>query len=104
METQNKKTLIEESIFGDLYCKGGKALIIGVIKQETEKAIRIEYGVTPIFASGCSNTVDVRSSAWIPKSQVVEKPIEGTAHTTFEIKAWFINNCMKSFGIKPYTI
>jgi len=94
METIN----INQSVFADISCKGGTALLIGIIVSETEKAIKIDYSLEPVFASGSSAVIMANRTAWIPKSQIIAK--DGA----FEIKGWFANKMMKSFNIKPYKI
>ena len=88
----------DQSIFADISCKGGAALLIGLIVNETEKAVKIDYSIEPIFASGSSNSIFANRTAWIPKSQIVAK--DGA----FEIKGWFANKALKGFNIKPYKI
>ena len=86
-----------ESIFANINCKGGVALLVGVVTKETEKAIKIDYALEPIFAGGSLGATFFNRTAWIPKSQVV-----ADGRGAWEIKKWFANNALKGFNIKPY--
>jgi hypothetical protein len=99
METITNQITIKESIFANITCKGGVALLVGQVVKETEKAIQIHYALEPVFASGCSSVIFANRSAWVPKSQVV-----ADGRGAWEIKKWFANNALKSFNIKPYQI
>jgi hypothetical protein len=89
---------VNSSIFANINCKGGIALLCGQVVKETEKAIQIHYTVEPIFVgnTGVAKTYYNRQ-AWVPKSQVV-----ADGRGAFEIKGWFANKAMKGFNIKPY--
>lgn len=90
---------INESIFADINCRGGVALLVGQVVKETEKAVQIHYAIEPVFVGiGASKTFANRQ-AWVPKSQVV-----ADGRGSWEIKKWFANNAMKGFNIKPYAI
>lgn len=90
---------INSSIFANINCKNGIALLCGVVVKETEKAVQIHYSVEPIFAGSVSQKLFVNRQAWIPKSQVSED-----GRGAFEIKTWFANKAMKGFNIKPYAV
>lgn len=88
-----------DSIFANINCKGGIALLCGVIVKETEKAVQIHYAIEPIFVGVGSGTTFANRQAWVPKSQVKED-----GRGAFEIKPWFANKALKGFNIKPYQI
>ena len=92
--------MINQSISTDIYVKNGIVLLFGVVKQETEKAVRIEYGLEPIFAGQNTSTrTTVTRAAWIPKSQV-----KANKYGMLEISKWFANNIMKSQTIESYQL
>lgn len=92
--------MTNQSIFADINCKGGVALLVGVITKETEKAVKIDYALEPIFAGSPSSSVTIANrTAWVPKSQVVED-----GRGAYNIKKWFANFALKGFNIKPYQI
>lgn len=92
--------MTNSSIFANINCKGGIALLCGVVVKETEKAVQINYAIEPVFvgSAGSSQTFANRS-AWVPKSQVVSD-----GRGAYEIKSWFANKAMKGFHIKPVAI
>lgn len=90
---------INESIFANINCKGGVALLVGQVVKQTEKAVQIHYAIEPVFASGCSSVTFANRCAWVPKSQVV-----ADGRGAWEIKKWFANSALKGFHIKPYQI
>lgn len=90
---------INESIFADINCKGGVALLVGVITKETEKAVKIDYAIEPIFVGSAGSSVTIANrTAWVPKSQIED---DGRGA---RIKKWFANKALKGFNIKPYQI
>jgi hypothetical protein len=92
--------MINQSITADIFVKNGSVILFGVIKKETEKAVKVEYGLDPVFVGTYSNNrTTVNRSAWIPKSQ-----IKTNAYGILEISKWFANNAMKSINIKSYEI
>lgn len=92
--------MINQSITTDIYVKNGIVLLFGMVKQETEKAVRIEYGLEPIFVGHNTSTrTTVNRAAWIPKSQ-----LKTNKYGMLEISKWFANNCMKSQLIKSYEL
>lgn len=90
---------INSSIFANINCKGGVALLVGQVVKETEKAVQIHYALEPVFAGGAFGQTIANRGAWVPKSQVVED-----GRGAFEIKGWFANKALKGFNIKPYAI
>jgi hypothetical protein len=99
METTATQITVKESIFANIACKGGVALLVGQVVKETEKAVQIHYAIEPVFASGMSAKTFANRQAWVPKSQVV-----ADGRGAWEIKKWFANNALKGFNIKPYQI
>jgi hypothetical protein len=97
MKTTEATKYINEYIGATIYCKGGVALLHGCIVNETAKAVKIDYSIEPVFASGCAANINYDRTAWIPKSQVKAVLIDGTTSATLEITAWFANNAMKSY-------
>lgn len=97
--TQNN-SLVNEYIGATINCVNGIALLHGNIVAETEKAVKIEFYIEPVFASGCAVNRPYEKTAWIPKSQVKAMQIEDTSCTTLEISRWFVNNAMKAYRIK----
>jgi hypothetical protein len=92
--------MTNQSIFANINCKGGVALLCGIVVKETEKAVQIHYALEPIFAGGAvSSQLFVNRQAWVPKSQVV-----ADGRGAYEIKPWFANKAMKGFNIKPYAV
>lgn len=91
----NKSIEVKESVFADIACKGGIALLCGIVVKTTEKAVQIHYSLEPFFSTVCF----ANRSAWVPKSQ-----IEADGRGAWNIKKWFANNAMKGFNIKPYKI
>ena len=88
-----------QSIFADINCKGGVAMLVGVVVKETEKAVKIDYALEPIFVGSAGSPVTIANrTAWVPKSQIAEK------NGALEIKKWFANQALKGFNIKPYQI
>jgi hypothetical protein len=88
-----------QSIFADINCKGGVAMLVGVIVKETKKAVKIDYALEPIFVGSAGSPVTIANrTAWVPKSQITEN--KGAC----EIKKWFANKALKGFNIKPYQI
>jgi len=96
--TQNN-SLVNEYIGATINCVNGSALLHGNIVAETEKAVKIEFYIEPVFASGCAVNRPYEKTSWIPKSQVKAKQIEDTNCTMLEITRWFANNAMKSYRI-----
>ncbi len=92
-----KTITIKNSIFANINCKGGVALLCGEVVKETEKAVQIHYALEPVFAGSSSQVLFFNRSAWVPKSQIV-----ADGRGAFEIKKWFANNALKGFNIKPY--
>ena len=97
-ESQNK-SLVNEYIGATINCINGIALLHGNIVAETEKAVKIEFLIEPIFASGCAANRPYEKTAWIPKSQVKAVSIQDNNCTTLEVTRWFANNAMKSYRI-----
>lgn len=91
--------MTNSSIFANINCKGGIALLCGVVVKETEKAVQIHYALEPIFAGVPMQKLFVNRQAWVPKSQVI-----ADGRGAFEIKAWFANKALKGFNIKPYAV
>lgn len=90
---------INSSIFADIDCKNGVALLVGVVVKETEKAVQIHYAIEPIFVGVSSKNTFANRSTWLPKSQITPD-----GRGAFNIKKWFANKAMKGFNIKPYPI
>lgn len=91
--------MLNEQIFADVNCGGGVAILVGIIKMESDKAIKIDYALEPVFAGSVSSGVMATKTAWIPKSQVTTDK-----YGCLQIKPWFVNKAMKSYNIKPYEI
>lgn len=92
--------MTNQSIFADITCKGGVALLVGVITKETEKAVKIDYALEPVFVGSAGSAVTMANrTAWVPKSQVKED-----GRGAFTITKWFANQALKGFNIKPYQI
>lgn len=91
--------MINTTVSADINCKGGVAFLFGVIVNETEKAVKIDYAIEPVFFGKSAGKTTVNRTAWVPKSQV-----KTDKHGLFFITDWFANNAMKSFFIKPYEI
>ena len=88
-----------EQIFADINVKGGLAMLDGIVVKETEKAVKIDFAMQPVFVGSFSNSpVMANKTAWVPKSQLVKKD------ELWTIKPWFANNHLKSYPIKPYKI
>ena len=88
-----------QSIFADINCKGGVAMLVGVIVKETEKAVKIDYALEPIFVGSVGSPITIANrTAWVPKSQITAK------NEALKIKKWFANQALKGFNIKPYQI
>lgn len=99
-ETDMETITLNNSIFATINCKGGQAVLCGIVVKETEKAVKIDYALEPVFASGAMSTKTFYNrTAWIPKSQIVPD-----GRGAFDIKKWFANNALKGFNIKPYTV
>ena len=94
--TENK-SLVNEYIGATIHCKGGVALLHGCIVNETDKAVKIDFCIEPVFASGSYSNIAYDRTAWIPKSQIKESVIEGCNSSTLEISTWFANKAMKSY-------
>lgn len=90
---------INQSIFANIQCKGGVALLVGTIVKATEKAVQIKYAIEPIFVGTSPSQTLANRSAWVPKSM-----IKADGRGAWEIKLWFANNAMKGFNIKPEAI
>lgn len=74
-------------------------MLVGIVKNETEKAIKIDYAIEPVFIGLSGSPVTIANrTAWVPKSQVSKK------NGGLEIKTWFANKAMKGVNIKPYQI
>lgn len=91
--------MIKEQIFAEIACKGGIAILMGIVVMESEKAVKIDYALEPVFAGSTSGVCVVNKTAWVPKSQVVKDQ-----YNCLNIKSWFANKAMKSYNIKPYEI
>lgn len=83
-----------KAIFADIKVKGEVMVLTGVVVQETEKAVKIDYALESIYSGG--KTIAERS-AWVPKSQIV-------SGDSLTIKNWFANKAMKSVRINPYSL
>lgn len=96
---ENFTAMIKEQIFADIAVNGGMVMLDGIIVKETEKAVKIDYAIQPVFAGAyCTSHVMATKTTWVPKSQIIKK--DGM----LTIKPWFANNHMKSYPIKPYKI
>ena len=91
--------MLNEQIFADINCKGGSAILVGIIKMESDKAIKIDYCLEPVFAGSSSSSCVLTKTAWVPKSQVKKDQ-----YGCLVIKPWFANIAMKSYNIKPYEL
>lgn len=78
------------------------ALLVGRVKQVTEKAVKMDYANEPIFASGSNQLTVFTWSAWIPKSVLFIDKV-GTPFESISIKKWFLDK-IKAYGIQKYFI
>lgn len=83
------------SIHANYPVKNGRAILLGIVVEEREKAIKIDFAIEPIFASGFSYVLVYTHSAWIPKTVIEE---DGWF---LRIKNWFVPK-MRSHWIKHY--
>jgi hypothetical protein len=74
------------------------SIIDGIIVDQTEKAVKIDFGMNPIGAYGVISVYN--KTMWIPKSVLVDN----TGY--FTIKQWFANKFVdqKKYSIKPYYV
>lgn len=73
-----------------------QSFIFGYIVEVREKAIKIDYEVTPVWGSG--KTIIYTACAWLPISQ-----IEQDGNGCWKAKKWMEKN-FKGYKIKPYFI
>lgn len=93
--------MIGRSVSADIWAIGGSPLLLGIIVEETEKAVKIDYEIIPFFQS-CP-LITYNRTAWIPKSILKKEYTEETLHFIgYKIPSWFANKKMKSYSIKPY--
>jgi hypothetical protein len=74
------------------------SIIDGIIVDQSEKAVKIDFGMNPIGAYGLVTVYN--KSMWIPKSILIEN------NGYFTIKQWFANKFadQSKYSIKPYYI
>lgn len=83
------------AIFADIKVKGGVMVLTGVVVEETEKAVKIDYALESIYSAG---KAIAERSAWVPKSQIIN------GEHSLTISNWFANKAMKSIRINPYSL
>jgi hypothetical protein len=98
--TNEQKTMIGKSVSAFKSVKGGSVMLFGHVVEESEKAIKFNFGFHPVSMYGCNQAITIERTAWVPKSVVVERLI-GT-YVAYEIKDWFVSKSMKSFPVKQY--
>ena len=98
--TNGQKTMIGKTVSAFKSVKGGDVMLFGHVVEESEKAIKFNFGFHPVSMYGCNQVTAIQRTAWIPKSVVIERII-GTS-VFLEIKDWFVNNSMKCFPVKQY--
>lgn len=75
-------------------------IIVGIISEVREKAVKIDYAKEPVNAAFASNMLPVYTYAcWIPKSLIVNDKVGGLT-----VKAWFARNFSGGHHIKKYFI
>lgn len=76
-------------------------LFVGRITEVREKAIKVDYALEPIFASGCNAVSIFDHTCWIPKSVLI---IEPKHKDTITVKKWFEKAFKGGPRIKSYFI
>jgi len=74
------------------------SIIDGIIVDQSEKAVKIDFGMNPIGSYGLVTVYN--KTMWIPKSILIEN------NGYFTIKQWFANKFadQTKYSIKPYYI
>lgn len=75
-------------------------IIVGIIVEVREKAVKIDYAKEPVHPAYASNMLPVYTYAcWIPKSLIVNDENGGLT-----VKSWFSRNFSGGHHIKKYFI
>ena len=78
------------------------SLFVGRVKEIRDKAVKVDYAIEPIFASGSAAVTVYTWSCWIPKSCLFIAKA-GTAMECISVKGWFLEK-VRAYGIKPYML
>ncbi len=100
MENTVTKAQIEvnEQILATKNVKGGSIMFVARITEAREKAVKVDYAIEPIWASGNHGVTIYTYSIWIPVSIIFHDKLGGLT-----IKKWFLNKGLeKAHYIKNY--